>query len=133
MIQAGYIAAGLVLGYSVCVAMFLISTLGVASAAPDFAVREYRLRSGYKLLQEVLWMGCTLVGGFAAALIVGGNYPLGAALLLSGLFITVLWKNAWEARQRGLAHQLLMSIATVTGVMLGFVLAHRFFPGFAPW
>lgn len=133
MIEAAYIAGGLLLGYSVSVAMFLVATLGLASAAPAFAVRGYRLRTGYKLLQQVLWMGCTFAGGFAAALVVGDIYTLGAAALLAAVLIAVLWKNSWEARQRGLAHQLLMSMATVTGVGLGFVMAHRFFPSLAPW
>lgn len=133
MIEAGYIAGGLLVGYSVAVAIFLVVTLGLASAAPRFAVQEYRLRTGYKLLQEILWTGCTSLGGFAAALVVGGIYTLGAAALLSALLIAVLWKNSWEARQRGLAHQLLMSMATVTGVGFGFVMAHGFFPSLAPW
>jgi hypothetical protein len=34
----------------------------------------------------------------------------------------MLWINTWEARQRGIAHQLLMSVVSLLGVAAGFKL-----------
>ena len=124
MIAFIYMALGLLLGYTLAVGSFLVATMGIASAAPAFAVREYRIATGYKLLQSALWLGCTFLGGLAAALLVGDFYPVIEAVLLAAELIAVLWMNTWEARQRGLPHQILMSVMTVAGVTLGFLLAY---------
>ena len=125
MIAFIYMAGGLLLGYTLAVGSFLVVTLGIASAAPAFTVREYRIRTGYKLLQDILWLGCTFLGGLAAATLVGEFYPIIVDILLTAGLIAVLWRNAWEARQRGLPHQILMSVMTAAGVLLGFVLANE--------
>ena len=125
MIAFIYMAGGLLLGYTLAVGSFLVVTLGIASAAPAFAVREYRIRTRYKLLQDVLWLGCTFFAGFAAAALVGEFYPVIVDLLLTAGLVAVLWMNAWEARQRGLPHQILMSMVTAAGVATGFILAYE--------
>jgi hypothetical protein len=46
-------------------------------------------------------------------------------VLLVGILNAVLWLNAWEMRQRGLGHQISMSIASAAGVAVGFMLHLR--------
>ena len=45
--------------------------------------------------------------------------------LLALVFVTMLWRNSWEARQRGMAHQILMSLVSIVGVVAGYELAKR--------
>jgi hypothetical protein len=120
-------AGGLLVGYTIVIACFLVATMGIASAAPNFAVEQYRIRNAYKLVQALLWLVCTFAGAFAAALLIDGIYPVISASLLAAGLIAVLWRNSWEARQRGLPHQLLMSAMSAAGVALGFVTAYELF------
>jgi hypothetical protein len=57
-----------------------------------------------------------------AALINGPSHPwlVGAALV--AILVGVLWRNAWEMRQRGLGHQISMSLVSAVGVATGFFL-----------
>ncbi len=126
MIAAIYMAGGLLVGYTIIVASFMVATMGLASAAPTFAVQGYCIRKSYKILQAFLWLLCTFAGAFTAALLLGEIYPVISALLLAAGLIVVLWRNTWEARQRGLPHQILMSAMSVAGVVLGFVAAYEF-------
>ena len=48
--------------------------------------------------------------------------PWFSGALLAGAMILVLWTNAWEMRQRGAVHQILMSLMSVAGVAGGYVL-----------
>jgi hypothetical protein len=41
---------------------------------------------------------------------------------LAAILVAVLWRNVWEMRQRGLGHQLVMSVGSVAGVALGFMI-----------
>ena len=45
--------------------------------------------------------------------------------MLVVILIGVLWSNTWEVAQRGLGHQVMMTIATVAGVGAGLVLRLR--------
>lgn len=119
-------SVGLALGYCLVVLLSLMATMAVASAARNFVVREYRFRPAYKLLMELLWMVAAAVAGFLAAL-VGGPGLVGWATgtALAAALILVSWTNTWEARQRGLPHQILLTLLTVVGVLGGVYLRLR--------
>lgn len=124
----GYAVLGLsvLVGYCVTVACALIGTMGIASAAPRFVIANHRVRGGYKLVHEALWLLCVVIGGFAAARIGMGLLQWRQELLLTAVLLFMLWRNTWEARQRGTAHQTLISLLTVAGVLAGFSLRNRF-------
>ncbi len=117
-----WITTALFAGYLVAVVLSLITTLGIGSAFPSFVVENYYVKSGYKLLQDGIWLVCAVAAGYVSALVADGNSPLLVGGLLTGILIGVLWTNSWEARQRGMAHQILISVASVAGVTIGFLL-----------
>jgi hypothetical protein len=125
MISVAVTLLALVLGYLLTVGCSLLSIFGIGSASPSFVMQNQRIGTGYKRVHALVWMICAMIGTFAAvfAAAVGGvgvwviAIPLGAAL------IGVLWVNTWESRQRGLAHQILLSMTTVIGVGTGAWLA----------
>lgn len=119
-------SVGLALGYGLAVSLSLMATMAIASAARGFVMRDHRLRPGYKLLMELLWTVTAVAAGFVAAL-VGGPGAVGWAtgLALAGALILVLWLNTWEARQRGLPHQILVTLLTAVGVLGGAYLRLR--------
>jgi hypothetical protein len=122
MLSFIWIVIGLVAGYLVAVVLSLLATLGIGSAFPRFVMEDNRVRSGYKLLQDGIWLACTAAAGYVTALIATGWDPLLVGCLLAAILIGVLWANSWESRQRGMAHQILMSVATVVGITIGFLL-----------
>ncbi len=111
---------GLALGYTLVAAIALVVTMGVTSAMPRFVIRDHRIRGGYKWLQDLLWTLAVAAGGFVAGSIASApNLAwLTGAALAAGL-VYVLWKNSWEAQQRGLPHQILISLLTCAGVAVG--------------
>ncbi len=120
------VGAGLALGYVLVVVCALAATIGIAAAAPRFVVRDHYLRPGYKLLHEAAWTAASLGGGFLAAAAVGSRplaWSAGAGLIAALLLI--LWTNSWEARQRGLPHQILITVLTCAGVAGGVFLRVR--------
>jgi hypothetical protein len=121
MITDVLIAVALALGYVVAVALSMAGTFAITAANPTFVAKEYRIRQRYKLIQELLWLVCATAGGYVTALVAGGAYPWLSGTLLAGILILVLWTNTWEMRQRGLAHQLLMSMVTAAGVAIGYL------------
>ena len=125
IVSLTYIALGVFLGYTITVSMFLVATIGIASGVPRFAVHEYRITTRYKLLQDLLWLGCTAVGSFGAAVLAGPSNLIEAACVLAATLLFVLWRNTWEVRERGLPHQILLSVVTAAGITLGSVLAYQ--------
>ena len=119
MIELIVIGLAVLAGYCVSVGLILLSTMAIASAAPRFVVAHHRVRGSYKLVHEFMWFLCTLVGAFVAARIGAEVQPLRLDLVLSAALLIILWRNTWEARQRGIAHQLLISVLTVAGVVAG--------------
>lgn len=120
------VSIGLALGYCLVVVMSLMATMGIASAARGFVVRNFCLRPAYKLTMGVFWTGAAAAAGFVAAVVAGPGmvgWLTGAAL--AGLLILVLWTNTWEARQRGLPHQILLTFLTCAGVLGGVYLRLR--------
>ncbi len=126
IIVASYIALALFVGYAVAVGLAMAAAFGITATSRNFVVKENRIRAPYKYAQEAVWLVCTAAGGYVAALVNGDTYRWivgpGLALMLVG----ILWLNVWEMRQRGLGHQISMSLASIMGVTVGFVLClHR--------
>ena len=122
MLSFIWITAALFAGYLVAFVLSGIATFGIGYVFPGFVVENYRVRGRYKLLQDVVWLACTTAAGYVAALIADDKPPFMVGGLLIGVLIGVLWTNSWEVRQRGMVHQILMSVATVAGVTIGFLL-----------
>lgn len=124
MITGTLIALALILGYLVAAGLSMLVTFAVAKASPEFVARDHMLKTGYRFFQAAVWMVCVTVGGYLSALV--GAVAMRSWLadaLLAALLILVLWSNTWEARQRGLIHQFLMSAVTLAGVAAGHYLA----------
>jgi hypothetical protein len=122
MITASYIALALFLGYVVTVGLSMAATFGITAAWRDFVSKDYRIRTGYKYAQDAVWLVCAAAGGYVTAEVNGPSHSwlVGAALV--AILVAVLWMNAWEMRQRGLGHQISLSVASAVGVALGFLL-----------
>jgi hypothetical protein len=122
IVALSYVILALALGYAVTVGFTMAATFGITAALPAFATKDHRILARYKYTQEVIWLLCTAAGGYAAALINGRTYSWIVAPVLSAILIAILWINAWEMRQRGLGHQIVMSLAAIAGVSAGFFL-----------
>ena len=77
------------------------------------------------LRAAAVWLLCATAGGYSASLVNGQTYSWIVAPALSAILIAILWINAWEMRQRGLGHQIVMSFAAIAGVTAGFFLHLR--------
>jgi hypothetical protein len=126
MITGTWIAVALLLGYSVTVACALAVTFGLTSSSPAFVIKAHHMTVSYKRLQIVTWLVCVTLGAFVTCAVAQGTQPFITASSLAAIFIAMLWMNTWEARQRGLGHQLLMSVTSVAGVIAGYELAGRY-------
>ena len=123
----GYAVLGLsvLAGYCMTVACALIGTMGIASAAPGFVLANNRVRGPYKLTHEAMWFFCVIVGGFVTARVGLGMSQWRQEIGLISVLLIMLWRNSWEARQRGLPHQILISCLTVAGVLVGFSIRNK--------
>jgi hypothetical protein len=122
MITASYIALALFLGYAVAVGLSMAATFGITAASRNFVAENYRIRTQYKYAQDAVWLVCATAGGYVAALINGPSHSFLVGAALVTILVGVLWRNAWEMRQRGLGHQLSMTLASALGVAAGFFL-----------
>lgn len=123
MINATFILFALALGYAVSAGLLMLATFSIARSSPAFVVQDHLLKPGYRFLQELLWLICTAAGGYASAWMASlTTHPWFVAITLISILLVVLWSNTWEMAQRGLGHQLLMSIITIAGVCGGFLL-----------
>jgi len=125
MITGSFLALSLFLGYAVTIGLSMAATFGISAASPSFVAENYRIRRRYKFVQDVVWLICTTAGGYVAALVIGPARPWMGGIGLVAILVGVLWRNAWEMRQRGIEHQIVMSIATVVGVLAGFLIRLR--------
>ena len=121
VMMAGAIAAG----YLVTVVISMVLTFAVATALPRFVEADHLIRNGYKLVQESFWLLAAVAGGYTTSMIVKGIHPFVTEAGLIAALIWILWDNSWEARQRGMAHQVLITAVTVLGVVGGYVLEHQ--------
>jgi hypothetical protein len=122
LITASYIALALFLGYVVAVGLSMAATFGITAASRSFVSKNYRIRTRYKYAQDAVWLVCATAGGYVAAVINGPSHPWLVGAGLAVILVGVLWLNAWEMRQRGLGHQISMSLVSAVGVAAGFLL-----------
>ena len=122
MVTLSYIVLALFLGYAVTVGLSMAATFGITAASRSFVSKNYRIRTRYKWAQDAVWLVCATAGGYAAALVTGGSHAWVVGGGLVAILIGVLWLNAWEMRQRGLGHQISMSLASAAGVTAGFLI-----------
>ena len=122
IITASYIAFALFLGYVVAVGLSMAATFGITAASSSFASKDNRITPKYKYVQDIVWLVCATAAGYAAAFVNGLSYRwiVGPGLVV--ILVGVLWLNAWEMRQRGLGHQLAMTVISAAGVAIGFLL-----------
>jgi hypothetical protein len=126
MITGAFLLVAIGLGYLLTVGLSMAATFANTKSSPDLVARGHRITSRYKFLQAGVWLVCTAVGGYATALVLGTEHsPWMGSMALMVVLMGVLWANTWEMRQRGVAHQILISIATVAGVGAGFFLRLR--------
>jgi hypothetical protein len=125
IVTLSYVVLALVLGYTVTVGLAMAATFGITTALPGFAAKDHRIQPGYKYVQDAIWLLCATAGGYSASLVNGQTYSWIVAPALSAVLIAILWINAWEMRQRGLGHQIVMSFAAIAGVTAGFFLHLR--------
>jgi len=122
---ASYIALALFAGYGVAVGLAMAATFGLTAASRDSVMKDSRLKTGYKYAQDAVWLLCATAGGYVAAWINGPSHALVVGTALVVMLVGILWINAWEMRQRGLGHQLVMSFVSAAGVAAGFSLCLR--------
>ncbi len=125
MISAAITILSVLLGYLITVGLSLAGTMAVTAAAPRFAVAEHRVRPSYKLVHEAMWFVCVILGAFAASRAGLRGNRAEQELALIAMLLFILWRNTWEARQRGTAHQILISLLTVLGVGVGYAAGTR--------
>jgi hypothetical protein len=125
IITLSYIALALFLGYAVAVVLSMAATFSITAVSPGFVAKNNRIRKEYKLVQDVVWLVCAMAGGYVAALVNGESHSLLVGSGLVAILIAVLWINVWEMRQRGLGHQLVMSVGSAVGVAVGFMIHLR--------
>src|SRR5246127_5558834 len=116
IITLSYVALALFLGYTVAVALSMAATFGITAVSPSFVAANNRIRRGYKYTQDAVWLACAMAGGDVASLVNVESHRWLVEAGLAGVLIAVLWMNAWEMRQRGLGHQLVMSLVSAVGV-----------------
>ena len=125
MLSASLITVALILGYTVAVALMMLSVFGIAGTRPRLAVDNYRVRIRYKLLQDLLWIVYAGLGAYLSVWVAADAHPSLTAALLAAILIGVLWKNPEEARQTGLLHMLLSSACILAGIAVGYALGMR--------
>jgi hypothetical protein len=126
MITGAFLLLAIVLGYLLTVGLSMAATFSITKSWPDLVARDHRITSRYKFLQDGVWLLSAMVGGYATALVLGTDHsPWIGSMALMAVLIGVLWTNTWEMRQRGVGHQMLITLATMVGVGAGFFLRLR--------
>ncbi len=125
MITATILVVSLLLGYLATLGCALAGTFLIASMSPRFAIENHYLRGSYKLTQELVLLLAATAGGYASAAVGGSMHPLLTELCLAAILVSIHWINSWELRQRGLPHQILLTVCLVAGVFAGYALRLR--------
>ena len=122
MITVIFLSIALLLGYATTVLLSMASTFAITSTSKSFVVKDFKIRPRYKLLQDLLWLPCAIAGGYVASFIASGvnQWMAGAAFI--ALLTGILWTNRWEMRQRGVPHQVVMTLMSIAGVVIGFMI-----------
>ncbi len=100
----------------------MAATFGVTSMSHYFVVKDYRIRRRYKFLQDLIWLPCAAAGAYVASWVGAHLNPWMTGGAFVAVLVGVLWVNAWERRQRGIPHQIAMTLLSVAGVVIGFML-----------
>ena len=125
MITGTWIAAALFLGYLATVACTLLATFALTSASPAMVSQNFRITAKYKRAQAIIWFLSVIAGAGVTCAVAEGTSPwITQGAMMAGL-IAILWLNTWEARQRGMAHQILMSVMSILGVLVGYKIVDR--------
>jgi hypothetical protein len=122
IITASFIALALFLGYVVAVGLSMAATFGMAAVSSSFVAKNNRITAQYKYAQDAIWLVCATAAGYVASLVNGLSYRWIVGPGLVAILVGVLWLNAWEMRQRGLGHQLALTLLSMAGVALGFAI-----------
>lgn len=123
MINGTFILFAVLLGYAVAVGLSMLATFSITKAAPAFVVKDHLLKPSYRFVQDLAWLVCVSIGAYAAAWIADLTlHPSLVAITLIATLLIILWTNTWEMAQRGLGHQVAMSLTTVIGVGIGFAI-----------
>jgi hypothetical protein len=122
IITASFIALALLLGYVVAIGLSMAATFGMAAVSSSFVSKNNRITTQYKYVQAAVWLLCATAAGYVASLVNGLSYRWIVGPGLVAILVGVLWLNAWEMRQRGLGHQLVMTVLSVAGVAIGFAI-----------
>ena len=125
MFIAVMMAGAIAVGYLVAVGISLLLTFAVTLSLPKFVEADHLIRNSYKLVHEGFWLLAAGAGGYVTAVVGKGIHPWLTEAALIAALLWVLWDNSWEARQRGMAHQVLITVFTVFGVAGGYLLQHQ--------
>lgn len=126
MIADTVAAIAIILGYAVAVSLSMAVTFGITKMVPAFVVKDHFLKPGYKLVQNLVWLLCVTAGALVAANLGASTaHVFPVSVLLAIALIGIPWTNAWDVRQRGILHQIVMGAITVVGVVAGFALWRR--------
>jgi hypothetical protein len=123
MVTGTFIVVALMVGYIVAVGLSMAASFGIAKAAPGFVVKDHVLKPSYRIAQEIIWLLCVTVGAYLSAWMTEISLrPMLVAVLLAISLVGILWINTWEMSQRGMGHQIVMSLVSIAGVCAGFTL-----------
>jgi uncharacterized membrane protein YfcA len=122
MLSAALIVVSLILGYVVTVTLSMVSTFAIVHFRRGIVVEDRRLTTRYKLLQNLLWIVHSAIGGYLALLVANHAPLLLTAVLLAAILILMLWKNTHETRQVGLLYMLLTSACVVAGIATAYLI-----------
>ena len=125
MITGIFLSLALILGYAITVVLSMAATFAISSVSPSFVVKDHRIRLRYKLLQDLVWLFCAIAAGYITSWVAQRVDPWLAKSALAAVLVVLLWVNTWEMRQRGIPHQVAMTLLSVAGVMIGFALRMR--------
>jgi hypothetical protein len=103
----------------------MAATFGISAVSRDFVSKNHRINRGYKYAQDAVWLVCAMAGGYVASLVNGESHRWLVGSGLVAILVAVLWMNVWEMRQRGLGHQLVLSLVSAVGVAIGFLIHLR--------
>jgi len=119
MITVIFLFLALLFGYATTVILSMAITFAITSTSKNFVVKDFRIRRRYNLVQDLLWLPCVIPGAYVASWIGSAlsQWMTGAAFI--ALLVVVLWANAWERRQRGIPHQIVMTLMSIAGVVAG--------------
>lgn len=131
MFSAALIFVSLCIGYLLVVGLVGLTTYGIAVMQPGLAVRNRRVTLLFNLLQCIIWLIASTLGGFIVATGTAEASPRVAVGALALILLFVVWRNMNEARERGMILMLLTSIFIVAGICEGYSLHLRHVMSFA--